>query len=349
MTRILEKICVQPTLPIKQAVQVLNDGHLRIALIVDDENRLLGVIADSDIRRAILRGLSFDLPVSEIMVREPVVASVEMGDQAIFSLMQATKRYEIPVLDHDKKVVGLRTIDAFIGQEQQAEVIIMAGGLGTRLRPLTEATPKPLIPVQGKPILFILLDQLILAGFRKITLALNYKANLIKEAIATIPDHANLIHFIEEKKPLGTAGPLSLLASPPVAPFFVVNADLLTNVDFRAMLRFHDMEGNQVTMAVRAEKYQVPFGVVKLKGTHVLGMEEKPIHSYFANAGIYVLDPSVLSFVPENCVYDMPDLINDVIAAGKHVGSFPIHEYWLDIGKHDELQQAQKDLFPMLS
>lgn len=338
-----KKICIPQTLPIKDAVRVLNDGHKLIVLIVDAEDKLLGVITDSDVRRAILRGISFDLPVSEIMVTKPVIASTNMKESEIFSLMQETKLYEIPVLDHEKKVVGLRMINGFISKKQRAEVIIMAGGLGMRLEPLTNTMPKPLITVGGKPILFIVLDQLIMAGFQKITLAINYKADMIRDAISAIPNYINFVNFIEEKKRMGTAGALSLLENPPEAPFFVMNADLLTKADLTAMLRFHEMEKNQITIATLEEIIQVPFGVLKLEKMKVLAIEEKPVHNYFANAGIYVLDPSILNLVSKDSFYDMPDLINDAIEMGKQVGGYPIHEYWLDIGRHDQLQQARKD------
>lgn len=339
----LDKICVSPGASIRQAVQVLNDGHQRIALIVDRERRLLGVLADSDVRRSILNGLSFDQPVSEIMVREPVVAFSGMSDHAVLSLMQSTKCHEIPVLDDQRKVVDLKTIDMLVTDEPAAEAVIMAGGLGTRLMPLTENLPKPLIPVGDKPILFLLLDQLIAAGFDHIYICLNYKAEMIRESVLGVPSYARLVHFVEEKERLGTAGALSILPETPSTPFFVINADLLTKIDLKAMLRFHNMEGNNMTMAVRKEKYQIPFGVVKFQDGEVLGIEEKPVQNYFTNAGVYVLDPAILELVPANTFYDMPNLINDAVAGQKQVGIFPVHEYWLDIGRRGDLERANED------
>jgi len=340
----LEKICVPPTLPIKAALQVLEDGHRRIVLVVDHEYRLLGVVADSDIRRAILKGLSFEKPIKEIMVKKPIVASDDMDDHAIISMIKVNQCYEIPIVDSINRIVGLRTLDTFIGQKQEAEAVIMAGGMGTRLRPLTKDIPKPLVQLDGKPILFILLDQLILSGFRKITLALNYKAALIRRSIEQMPKYIDRVNFIEEKERLGTAGALSLLPGLPERPFFVMNCDLLTKVDFRAMLAYHEKEENSLTMAVRIQKFQLPFGVVKMNAASVDAVEEKPIQSYFANAGIYILNPKILEYIPKNEFYDMPDLVNSVIHNKHAVGSFPIHEYWLDIGQPRELRQAQKDI-----
>ncbi len=343
MIRKLKDICIKSDLPIKDAVNILNNGHCRIVLVLDDENRLKGVVADSDIRRGILKNLSFDLPVSEIMVTEPIISSPDMDDRSLLSLMQLNKCYEIPILDADGKVVGLKTNDTLIGQKLPADVVIMAGGLGTRLMELTKVTPKPLLPISGKPILFIILDQLIDAGFERIILALNYKADMVIDAVNSVSDYDGLVDFVIEKKRLGTGGALSLLEKPSSSSFFVINADLLTNVDFRAMLQFHEKEGNQLTVAVREEGHRLAFGIVELEGSKVLGIEEKPIKKYFVNAGIYVVDCSMMSFIPKDTFYDMPDLIKNLISHGKQVGSFPMHEYWLDIGRYDELEKAQKD------
>lgn len=341
MITALDKICIPPQLSIAESVRILNDGHRRIVLIIDSRRRLLGVLADSDIRRAMLKGVSFGLPVSQIMVRKPVVATSEMSDQAVVSLMKTTRCYEIPVVDQQGRVVGLRTLDSFVGQRQDAEVMIMAGGRGTRLRPLTHRLPKPLVPVNGRAMLFNLLDQLIMAGFGKITLALNYKAALIQQAIARVPEYAGIVRFVVEPRRLGTAGALGLM-SPPPSPFLVLNADVLTSMDYASMLRFHRMERNHMTLAVVEERHLLSYGVVQLRGSRVIGVVEKPVHRYFCNAGIYVIDPCLIRHISPNRVFDMPDLINAAIAARNRVGSFPLHENWLDIGVRDQLLLARK-------
>jgi len=339
----IKNICIPPSMPISNAVMVLNEGHCRIVLVTDSQERLLGVIADGDIRRALLKGMSFDLPVRDIMETNPVVALTSMNENKIFSLMWKTKCYEIPVLDSKNRITGLRMIDGFIGRKHQSEVIIMAGGQGKRLRPLTETEPKPLITIGGKPILFILLDQLIMTGFKKIILSINYKADMIKNAISVVPSYNKLIHYIEEKEPLGTAGSLSLLDPFPTSPFFVMNADLLTKTDLTAMMRFHEMENNDLTIASLEKIFQVPFGVLKTKQNRIVGIEEKPVRKDLVSAGIYILSPMILDLIPKNQFYDMPDLVNDAVVSGKQVGNFPIHEYWIDIGRHDELRQARKE------
>jgi dTDP-glucose pyrophosphorylase len=343
MNIILEKICIRPDVSIRNAVGTLNDGHARIVLVTDAENRLQGVLADSDVRRAILKGISFDLPVSEIMTRKPVVARLGMEDSNVSELMKNSKCYEIPIVDADHRVVALKTIDAFVVTPRRSEVIIMAGGMGTRLAPLTDVTPKPLLHINGTPLLFQLLDRLLQAGFRKITLAVNYKAELFRQAIGERPEYRDYVQFVQETKRMGTCGALSLLSHTPDAPFFVMNADLMTKVDFASMLQFHELERNHMTVAVREEKHQVPFGVVKLDNTRISEIEEKPVYNYFVNAGIYVINPSVLKLIPNDTYFDMPELINALLADSKPVGSFPVLEYWIDIGTRSQLEQARRD------
>jgi len=342
MTNALSKICIGPEVVIRRAVEVLNDGHQQIVFIVDEQDRLMGVVADADIRRAILGGLSFEVPVREIMVTRPVVASVGMADREILALMQSTQCHQIPVLDAEGRVVELRSIESLLSpRPQAADVIVMAGGLGRRLLPATENVPKPLLNVGTKPILFVLLDQLLAAGFRNITLALNHKAEMIRNAVESMRSYQDCVRFVQERSRLGTAGALSLLDPLPAEPFLVINADLLTNMDFSAMLRFHNLESYDVTVAIRQEQYQLPFGVVRLAGSLVKQIEEKPTQAYFANAGVYVVSPGVLQSIPHDTPLDMTDLINNLALQGKRVGTFPIHEYWLDIGSPSELQRAQ--------
>jgi len=345
MNEALKRICVSPELSITKAVKVLNDGHRRIVLVVDTDVKLLGVVGDSDIRRAILQGTSFDLAVKEIMVNEPVVAPAHMAAEDILSLMQSTTCHEIPIIDELGMVVDLKTIDSLMSSNRVSnQVVIMAGGLGKRLRPITDTLPKPLVSVGAKPILFTLLDQLILSGLHNIWLTLNHQGEMIEEAVRAMPQYRRTVRFIYEEKRMGTAGSLSKLEAKPTEPFLVLNADLLTKVDFKAMLHFHDVEANRATVAVKEEQYEIPYGVLHLDGAKVRDIEEKPVHKLFVNAGIYVLDPLFVDLVPKDSYLDMPDLLKVGIAKGYEVGSFPVHEYWLDIGSHDELKKAEKEI-----
>lgn len=339
----ISRICINPDISIRKALNVLNEEHQRIVLIVDHEGVLIGVMADADVRRAMLKGISLDSPVEQIMVKDPTVAHYEMSDDAILSLMRKMNQFEIPLIDKNRKVVGLRNIDSYISFKITNEVFIMAGGEGTRLLPLTKTIPKPLVDVGGKPIIFRLLDQLLEAGFQKITIALNYKASQIQDAIMGADKYDKHVRFVVENKKLGTAGALSLWDAIPNKAFFVMNADLLTKINLKAMLKYHESEGNHVTMAAKEETHSLPFGVVRLRGMNVLKIEEKPVRSYYVNSGMYIIEPSMLRYLPSGEYYDMPDLINTLASDGRRIGVFPIHEYWLDVGGHKELMKANLD------
>ena len=341
----IARIRVSPNVSILEAVQVLNDGHLRIILIVDSDDKLLGVITDSNIRRAILERIDFTNPVSKIMVTSPITAKVNTGDSEVRALMERTGIHEIPLVDDEGRVRGLRLVDDIIQQKKPGHktAVIMAGGLGTRLRPLTDGMPKPLVEVGGKPILFTLLDQLVAADFDVIYLTVNYKAEMIREAVDRVAAYASRIRYVYEEKRLGTAGALSLLSERPREPFVVLNGDLLTKVGLNELLRFHMFERNLITMALKEERFNIPYGVATVEGTRIVSLQEKPDHLAFINAGVYVVDPIILDRIPSGEYLDMPDVVNAVLEANLRVGSFPIHEYWLDIGQPEQLKTAQAE------
>lgn len=344
-TASIAQILVAPDLPIIEAVEVLNNGHLRIILIVDRENHLLGVVTDSNIRRAILEKIDFRNPIFRIMVTSPVTAKFGTGDEEIQDLMERTGIHEIPLVDADGCIQGLRLVDEIIQKPESGSkvAVIMAGGLGTRLRPLTDDRPKPLLQVGDKPILFTLLDQLVAAEFDLIYLTLNYKADMIIDAVNEVPYYAERVRYVHEQERLGTAGALSLLPERPSQPFLVLNGDLLTKVGFNELLRFHSFERNLITMALKEERFTIPYGVATVEGTRVVSLKEKPDHLAFINAGVYVVDPVVLDRIEAGKYLDMPDVVDGLISANLRVGSFPIHEYWLDIGQPEQLQAAQAE------
>lgn len=341
----IAQIRVSPDLPIIEAVDVLNNGHLRIILIVDSEDNLLGVVADSNIRRAILEKIDFQSPISRIMVTSPVTAKFGTDDQEIQNLMERTGIHEIPLVDDDGRIRGIRLVDEIIQKPSRGlkVAVIMAGGLGMRLRPLTDNQPKPLLHVGDKPILFTLLDQLVAAEFDPIYLTLNYKADMIIDAVSKVDRYAERVRYIHEKERLGTAGALSLLPERPQQPFLVLNGDLLTKVGLNELLRFHSFERNLITMALKEERFTIPYGVATVEGTRVVSLKEKPDQLAFINAGVYIVDPVILDRIAPEKYLDMPDVVDELISADLRVGSFPIHEYWLDIGQPEQLQAAQAE------
>ena len=341
----LDDVIIAPTVSIMEAVEALNSAHLRIVLIADDDRRLLGVVSDSNVRRAVLNKKDLSSPVAEIMTSTPITASDRTSIDDIRNLMQRTQLYEIPILDDAGRVVDLKLIDDVLREEAPDDLmaVIMVGGLGSRLRSLTTETPKPLIKVGDKPVIFTLIDQLIDEGFSRIYLTLNYKGEMIREAVDAVTRYAGIVEYITEEKRLGTAGALKLLPEIPRKPFLVLNGDLLTKVAMGEMVRFHGMERNLLTVALIKERFHIPYGCAQVEGTRIVGMEEKPDHVAFINAGVYVLDPIILQNIPEDTYFDMTDVIDQVVSTDMRVGSFAVHEYWLDIGRPSELEKAQSD------
>ena len=345
---ILETLLIPASMSIIDAIEVLNNAHKRIVLVVDDSRRLLGVVTDSNIRHALLEQIDMKSPVSQIMRRGPVTVPPSSSDHEIIRLMETTHCMQIPIVDTDGRVVGIKFIEELLkdsGLGEETLAVIMAGGLGTRLRPYTDKMPKSLVPVGERPLLFTIIDQLFGSGIDKICLTLNYRSDDIRRAIDEIPRYQNRVVFVQEGKKLGTAGPMSILPERPQTSFVVMNGDLLTKAPIDEMLRFHRYQRNVMTMAVRETSYQMPYGVAKIEGTRVVEMQEKPSFTHFVNAGIYVVEPYVLDRIPADTYFDMSDLIDGLLAADLRVGSFPVHEYWVDIGSVSQLEKAQEE-FP---
>jgi dTDP-glucose pyrophosphorylase len=306
---------------IKEAIKVIDYTALQIAIVVDSDSRFLGTVSDGDIRRAILEGISMDEPVETIMN----TSSAAINEKSLFS---------VPVTDevgHVQKNV------------KDNWVVLMAGGLGTRLRPLTDICPKPLLKVGDKPILETTIEKMKKHGFRKFFLSVNYKAEMIEEYFGDGSKWSVEIQYLYETKRLGTAGALSLLPSVPSKPILVMNGDLLTNVNYDFLLDYHMKQESSATMCVREYTYQVPYGVVKLDMDKLKGIEEKPVHRSFVSAGIYVLDQNELRKIPKDEFYDMPTLFENLVDSGQTSSVFPLREYWCDIGRIDDYRKANAD------
>lgn len=339
-----KKTLISPSQPIVDAMRIIDTSALQIALAVDEASRLVGVVTDGDIRRGILKGLQLEAPVSEIMVRDFTFAHASASKEEIVSLMKQKELLQIPVLDDDRRVVNLMMLVQLINMPQTDNwVVLMAGGLGNRLRPLTNDCPKPMLKVNNQPILEIIVDNLIKHGFERFIIAVNYKAEMIESHFGDGSNWNVKIEYLRENKAMGTAGALSILPERPSYPLLVLNADLLTNINFRQLLDFHHAHKAQATMCVRDYRLQVPFGVVNLDRYRISGVDEKPTHHFFVNAGIYVLSPEVLDFIPRDVAYDMTTLFQDLIAAGQETAAFPIREYWMDIGHPDDYERANSE------
>ena len=329
---------------IKEALKIIDSGAIRIALVVDSDNKLLGTLSDGDIRRGLLKNLSLNDTIEDLYSKSPTIASVNDSNERIIQKAISKQVYQIPVVDDEGIVVDIVNLATLLNiTKKRNRVILMAGGLGTRLRPLTQDIPKPLLKVGNKPILETIIKNFANFGFVNITISLNYKGEMIKDYFGDGSDFGVNIDYIEENMRLGTAGALSLIENKPNEAFFVMNADLLTDVNFSHLLDFHSFSNSDATMCVREYEYQVPYGVIEVEESNVTSIVEKPIQKFFVNAGIYVLSPKVFDYIPKNEFYDMPTLFNTFIEKEKKVISFPIHEYWLDIGRLEEYKKANEE------
>ncbi|KIL97795.1 D-glycero-D-manno-heptose 1-phosphate guanosyltransferase [Paramagnetospirillum magnetotacticum MS-1] len=339
-----DQILVGPTVPILDVIKILDRFAAQIVLVVDSDRRLLGTITDGDIRRGILRGLVLDEPATAIMNPKPLTALPSSSPQERLALIRSRRLRHLPVVDAGGVLVGLETESELLaGEELPNWVILMVGGLGERLRPLTATTPKPLLPVGGRPLLETILLQLAASGFRRVFLAVNYMAEKFEEAFGDGSRLGLDIRYLREDGKLGTAGALGLLPEMPSGPVVVMNGDVLTSVNYRALLDFHAEQAAAATMCVREYDIEVPYGVVEVENSRVRGLKEKPVLTHFINAGIYVLDPVVLGHLETGQPCDMPGLLTKMMAQERPVVAFPIREYWLDIGRLDDFAKANGD------
>lgn len=344
----LERTFLEPQANLRAAIERIDAGAIEIALVLDEEGRLLGTVTDGDVRRALLAGAALEDPVEAIVHHDPVSADAATDDRALLRLMTEHSVDQIPLVE-DERVVDvafLRDLVTATGHAAMAEnpVVLMAGGAGMRLRPLTERTPKPMLPVGDRPLLKTALDQISSAGFHRVLIAVNHHAEVIEEHFADGSRFGVDIAYLRESAPLGSAGALRLAAAELDRPFIVMNADLLTNVRLPALMRFHREEENIVTVGVRRYALDLPYGVVEMDGTRVRSLREKPRLSFFVNAGLYAVDPTAISLVstlPER--FDMTDLLDAALAARARVGGFPVREYWLDVGHLADYDRAHED------
>ncbi|MEA2051168.1 MAG: nucleotidyltransferase family protein [Campylobacterota bacterium] len=336
------EITINKNQSIKEALQIIDKGAIRIAIVLDETQKVIGTLTDGDIRRGLLNGLNLESSIDNLYFKTPTLANINDSKESIIQKAISKKLYQIPIVDNDGKLVDIEDLATLLKiTTKRNRVILMAGGLGTRLRPLTEDTPKPLLKVGNKPILETIIENFAKYGFVNITISVNYKADMIKEYFGDGSKLGVNIDYIQETKRLGTAGALSLIKNRPQEPFFVMNADLLTNVNFSHLLDFHSFENSVATMCVREYDYQVPYGVIETNGSDITSIKEKPIQSFFVNAGIYTLSPQVFELIPKNEFYDMPTLFEDIIQKSLKTISFPVHEYWMDIGRISDFEQAQ--------
>ncbi len=346
---------VSPASPIRDAIQAIESGLKGIAIVVSEDGKLVGTITDGDVRRAMLASVNLDAPLQVLLDRKlgmsterPITATVGTSDAQLLHLMQKHEIRQLPILDHGGRVVEIVHLDDLAPNDRvPVQAVIMAGGFGKRLRPLTDDTPKPMLPVGDRPLIEHVVGQLRAAGIRNVNISTYYLREKIVDHFGDGRKFGVNVQYLQEHRPLGTAGSLGLLHSSN-EPLLVTNGDILTSVNYRSMWNFHCKHQSTLTVATRKYRIQVPYGVVTHVDASITGLTEKPAFDFFVNAGIYLLDPYAVQLIPRDMDGDeqfhMTDLITRLIEQGRSVVNFPLHEYWLDIGELGDYQRAQNDV-----
>jgi dTDP-glucose pyrophosphorylase len=332
--------------PLVSAMQILDRMQAKIALVVDAQGKLVGSVVDGDVRRALLRGHTLQTPVREVMHPTPFVLPTNAPRQKILEAMHLLEIKQVPLVTPDGVVAGIAVHDMLLGvqhKERPNHVVIMAGGKGKRLLPITQDMPKPMVPVGGKPILEWILLRLTHYGFRNFTFAINYLGHMIEDYFGDGSAFGCHIQYAREKEFLGTAGALSLLDPAQDHPLVVMNGDILSGIDFRDLVDYHAGGDYRATVCARAHRVEVQYGVIEVQDGCLKGIVEKPVYDNLISAGIYVLSPEVLPRIPPATVIDMPDVLLSLVQDQQRIGVFVLEEDWVDVGRHDDLERAKRN------
>lgn len=339
----ISEMCVSPDTTLYEAMSVVGKLGVSIALVVDTEQRLLGVLTDGDVRRALLSsGENLNTPVRKSMNPNFRFVKQSVSRAAALDQMNAMSIRHLPVLDDEKRIVGIHLFSELVGSSRLPNAaVIMAGGKGERLRPITESIPKPMVTVAGRPILEHIVLHLVGAGISEIYLSINYLGNVIEEHFGDGSAYGCQIRYLREAKPLGTGGSLTLLPDTLTEPIIVLNGDLVTQFNVERMLTIHRHSGARLTIAARDYQIGIPYGVLELDGAEVVGLTEKPLETFLVNSGIYVVEPELLKLLPKGQEYLMTSLVEDCLSRKIKVGVHLIEGDWIDVGQHRELAKAR--------
>lgn len=333
----MDKYLVTPNTTLKKTMAVIDASGKRLSVVVGKDNKFLGIISDGDIRRALLGDYDLSSDISSIYQRNPLCLKKGDFEDDIYAIAKSRDITYVPYIDHHGYFIKLINIDLMYHPNR---VVLMVGGLGERLRPLTETTPKPLLKVGDRPILETIIRHLLKHKFKKFTLCVNYKADMIADYFADGSRLGVEISYVRENKRLGTAGALSLLNEEIEDPLIVMNGDILTGLDFSGMLKNHLQKQAVATVGVKEHEIQVPYGVVESEGEIISKLTEKPKHKFHINSGVYIINPELLKLVPTDTFFDMPTLIQLAMSDNKKVIKHSINGYWLDIGSPEDYLKA---------
>ncbi len=346
-----KKALIPPSIKIIDAIRLIDKNAFKTLIVVDSNNCLIGSLTDGDIRRGILKDISLEASVKEVINTSPISLSEDAHLDKIQKEMLEKRLNHVPLLDSKNKVVKIISKEDLKNRSHKENaVVLMAGGLGTRLQPLTENCPKPLLKVGDKPILETIIEGLKSHGFSELFITVNYMSDKIENYFQGGAAWGVNIRYIKESKSLGTAGALSLLPKENInAPFLIINGDLLTKTNYDQLLTFHQERAASATMAVREYDFQIPYGVLEINDQKIISINEKPVHKFFVNAGIYVLSPSVLEMIPKEEYFEMTQLFQKIVNEKQLAAPFPLREYWLDIGKMSDFLKAKEEFEKIFS
>lgn len=332
---------------LRDVVATIDRSVIKIVLVIDDSGTLVGSITDGDVRRGLLRGYTLDSAAQDIMHKDPYMLPVHSTRQQLLEIMEAKDIRHIPLVNPDRTIVGLATRDGLLGHVHNLHsnpIVIMAGGKGQRLMPLTTTIPKPMVEISGRPMLEWIIHRFVNQGFNEFYITVNHLGHVIEHYFGNGHSHGCRIHYLREQQPLGTAGSLSLLKKQLKEPFIVINGDIMVSIDFASIIEYHKTSRASATLCVRSYRMEVPYGVVEIKDGMLKAIVEKPIHENLISAGIYVMEPDILQGIPDDTAIDMPNLLLSLVQKNKKVAVFPMREDWLDIGRHDDLELAKRNL-----
>tara|TARA_A100001388_G_scaffold102838_1_gene75009 strand:- start:7525 stop:8595 length:1071 start_codon:yes stop_codon:yes gene_type:complete len=329
---------------VRKVITAIDIGGLKIAIILNSKNELIGTICDGDIRRGLLKGLTLDSPYESLIQKKCVYAYCHTPQKEIIKLMRENVVSQIPIISEKNEFIGLEVSDDLLPNKVvtplKQSALLMAGGRGLRLSPLTDDCPKPMLPINGKPILEIILNQCINAGISNFYISVHYLSQKIKNYFGDGSKWGVKIQYLEEKSPLGTAGSLKLLSSKLEHPILVINGDVLNKANYKDLFTYHYLNKGDITICAREHILKSPYGVIEVDGIKFKSMVEKPIFRQLVNAGIYIVNPNIIDLIESNKYLDMPDLIEHCKEIKKKLLVYPVHEYWLDVGKPESLEKA---------
>lgn len=334
---------------IKDALKILDINAKGIVVVVDKNKRLIGTVTDGDIRRALLRGANLSESILNVMHSNPITAPDNISRDQLKDIFIRKAIKQLPIINESGMLIDLISInDILLPQGKENPVIIMAGGLGTRLKDLTKEIPKPMLKVGDHPMLQHIINNFKQYGYNKIFITVNYKAEIIENYFQDGLAYGVKINYIREKERLGTAGGIRLAKEHIQTPFFVINGDIFTNLNVESMMDFHIKSGNCLTVGTRKQYYNIPYGVINIENNKIKSIEEKPEIEYLINAGVYCVNPDLMEFIPKDTYFEITDLINFCIKQGYKVGSFEIIDYWMDIGKIEDYNRVNEDVYDIL-